>query len=324
MREPRVALACLLSVAALVGACAPAPATRAADRPLMGAALPGGDPSADLLDQDTLTLRAPSIEQRTFLSAALGRAMPYVTYLPPGYDDTTDRYPVLYMLHGMGGNYEEWRRLGLLDTADRLIRTGQLAPLIIVLPQGDQGYWVDHANGGERWGTYTARDLVAEVDARYRTVARRAARAIGGLSMGAHGALQLALNNPGTFAAVGAHSLVLRRFGSAPRYFGDPADYAKRDPMTIVRTKPDLARSLSLWIDIGDRDPWSPIARQFNAQLEELRIAHDWRLVPGDHSNDYWRSNLSDYLRFYGRALGMSRPLTGATAPLTGTALGAP
>ena len=307
----RVAIAALLALA-LVVSCVPGPAraTSLARVPTVSLALPvpvvslaGGDPFADTLNADSLALRAPTVEHQRFRSAALERSMPYYAYLPPSYGRTDQRYPVLYMLHGMGGSREEWRSLGLLDAADRLIRTGQIEPLIIVLPQGDKAYWMDHANDGEQWGAYTARDLVAEVDARYRTVTERASRAIGGLSMGAHGALQLALNYPDTFGVVGAHSLVLRRFGSAPKYFGGPNEYAKRDPMTMVRAKPDLARSLSLWIDIGDQDPWTPLAKQFNTELDELKIAHQWRLAQGDHSSAYWQASLGDYLRYYDTAL---------------------
>ncbi|TMC35023.1 MAG: hypothetical protein E6J24_04710, partial [Chloroflexi bacterium] len=100
--------------------------------------------------------------------------------------------------------------------------SGDIRPLIIVLPQGDKAYWVDHAlpTDQEAWGRYMAKDVVADVDARYRTVADLAHRAIGGVSMGAHGAVQLALNYPDTFSIVGAHSLVLRRFDTAPWYFG--------------------------------------------------------------------------------------------------------
>ncbi len=257
----------------------------------------------------------PVVQSRAFESAALHRAMPYLVYLPPGYGASERRYPVLYMLHGMSGTNEEWRTYGIFDVADRMIRGGEIAPLLIVLPQGDQAYWVDHAGGGEAWGRYAARDVVAEIDSHFRTLADRADRAIGGVSMGAHGAVQLALNYPKTFAAVGAHSLVLRRFGSAPAYFGDAAEYAKRDPMGLVYAKADAARSFALWIDIGDRDPWTGLASQFERELRSLRIDHQWHEWPGDHSGTYWSAHLRDYLRFYDAALatGSPRSLPSAT-----------
>lgn len=304
-----------LALAALLGACAPVPARTAALPPALVAPAATSD---DLLQADRPLAAVSSVERHTFASTALGRTMPYYAYLPPGYEESGRRYPVLYMLHGMGGSYEEWRSFGIFDAADRMIRSGEIEPVVIVLPQGDRAYWVDHANGGQAWGRYTASDLVKEIDGRYRTLTAASARAIGGLSMGAHGALQLALNYPGTFGVVGAHSLVLRRPDTAPAYFGGPADYAKRDPMSLVKVKPDLARSVALWIDIGEQDPWSPLARQFNAVLDGLQIRHEWRIGPGDHSAVYWSGNLPRYLRFYDGALhrgrGGSPTLTSALA----------
>jgi enterochelin esterase family protein len=197
------------------------------------------------------------VEVASFYSATLQRAMPYRVYLPPGYAESTRRYASLYLLHGMGGSNREWQDLGVASVADRLIAAGQIAPLIIVMPEGARSYWVDQASGGEQWGRYTAVDLVREIDATYRTLTRARSRAIGGLSMGAHGALQLALNYPGEFGAVGAHSLVLRRFDSIPSYFGNAAEFAQRDPMQIVSTRGSGSCPFALWIDIGRADPES-------------------------------------------------------------------
>jgi putative tributyrin esterase len=243
------------------------------------------------------------VEERTFRSAALGRAMPYLIYLPPGYDsDSAARYPVVYMLHGMGGSQTQWVDYGLLEAADRLMRSGEIPSFAIVLPRGEQAYWVDHANGGPRWGTYVARDLVAEVDGRFRTLAERHWRALGGLSMGAHGALQLSINHPDTFRIVGAHSLVLRGYDVAPPYFGDAASFAARDPVQLCRAYPEIAKSLVLRIDIGQQDSWASAARAFHRQLEQAGIAHAWYEPPGGHTAEYWRSQIPDYLRFYGGA----------------------
>jgi S-formylglutathione hydrolase FrmB len=248
------------------------------------------------------------VETHTFWSASLARPMPYQIYLPPGYADSTRRYPVVYLLHGMAGSDRQWQDLGIATVADRLIATGTIAPLIIVMPEGGNAYWVDHATDGQRWGSYTAVDVVNDVDATYRTIARQRSRAIGGLSMGAHGALQLALNNPGVFTAVGAHSLVLRRFNNAPAYFGTAADFAKRDPVQIVKSVGAAGCSFSLWIDIGEADPWVANAEQFNAQLADLGVKHQWHLWAGDHSDAYWSAHLDDYLRFYDASLSSRVP----------------
>jgi S-formylglutathione hydrolase FrmB len=247
---------------------------------------------------------AGRVEVHTFHSPALDRTMPYEIYLPPGYDTApAHRYPTLYLLHGLGGTDEQWLQLGIETEADKLIHSSAIAPLVIVMPEGEDAYWVDQAGGGPQWGAYVATDLVKHIDATYRVIRDERSRAIGGLSMGAHGALQLTLNYPHVFDTVGSHSLVLRRFGSAPAYFGSPSEFAQRDPMVLVRTKTALARSLTLWIDIGSDDVWEPLAMQFHTELDGLGIAHQWHLWPGDHSATYWTAHLDDYLGFYDAAL---------------------
>ncbi len=248
------------------------------------------------------------VETRTFWSASLGRTMPYNIYLPPGYASGSREYATVYLLHGMSGSDRQWEDLGIARAADRLIAAGQIAPLIIVMPEGESAYWVDHATDGQKWGRYTAVDVVNDVDANFRSIARQRSRAIGGLSMGAHGALQLALNYPGEFTAVGAHSLVLRRFGSAPSYFGTAADFATRDPMQIVKRTGPGGCSFALWIDIGAGDPWASVATQFDTELTDLGIKHQWHLWAGDHSAAYWSAHLDDYLRFYDASLSSRVP----------------
>ena len=265
-------------------------------------------PSASALA--TALLGPGRIEDGTFRSSALGRAMAFTIYLPPGYDtDQAARYPALYMLHGGSGLRSEWIDYGLLRAADRLMRDRAIAPFLIVLPQGDQEYWVDHVvdprvgANGEKWGTYTAREVVPEIDRRYRTLARADARAIGGLSMGGHAAIQLALNFPGTWSVIGSHSPSIRPYGEAPTYLGRDAEFAARDPLSLIRAKPDVARGLTWWIDSGTVDPWHAQARAIEEQLTALGIPHEWHAYPGDHSLAYWSAHVEDYLRYHGAAL---------------------
>jgi enterochelin esterase-like enzyme len=249
-----------------------------------------------------------------FYTPSLTREMPFFVYLPPGYDlDPSARFPVLYMLHGMGGSNWEWQGLGLFGAADELIAAGEIDPLVIVLPQGDQAYWFDHADGNA-YGAYVATDVVAEIDRRYRTVPSREARAVGGLSMGSMGALQLAINYPAVFGAVGAHGLTLRDYTSmaehlgeelAPRWLGDEARYAAFDPSRLYRQRANVARELDIWLDVGANDAlWRPSATAFHEQLLRDGIAHGWHVLPGDHDpGQYQRAHTREYLRFYGSAL---------------------
>ncbi len=250
------------------------------------------------------------VEKSTFRSNALNRTMQFWIYLPGGYDaNTSARYPTVYLLHGGGGDIGEWASYGVFDTADRLMANGTIPPFIIVLPEGDQEYWVDHVidkrtgANGEKWGTYTAKEVVPTIDARYRTLQSAFARAIGGLSMGGHGAMQLPLNFPGIWGAIGAHSPSLRPEGDAPTYLGFGADFAARDPLLLIRAKPDLARQYTWWIDAGDTDPWRVQSAAVHDALTQLGIANTWSPNIGGHELAYWAAHMEDYLRFYARAL---------------------
>jgi enterochelin esterase-like enzyme len=240
---------------------------------------------------------------RSFYSTALGRTMPYRIYLPPSYDGaekTGQRFPVIYLLHGLSGRYDEWSGYGVEEVANQLYTDGKLADVIIVMPQGGLGYWMNQ-DGGTLWADYVARDLVAHVDATYRTLPRREARAIGGLSMGGHGALQLALNYPEVFGVAGAHSPSLRGADSAPAYFGGEAGFARRDPISLVRQS-QVANPPLIWIDVGQDDFWRSAAETLHQALLERGWAHEWRVYAGEHDGWYWGDHLWEYLPFYNAA----------------------
>jgi enterochelin esterase family protein len=102
-------------------------------------------------------------------SRSVGRELPSCVYLPPDDGHAGRRYPVLYMLHGAGGSLEEWPAYGLVDAVDRLIVAHEIRPMIVVMPQGDTGYWVNHVDG-PRWGDYAAYDVVPAIDATFDTL----------------------------------------------------------------------------------------------------------------------------------------------------------
>ncbi len=255
------------------------------------AAAPGAEP-------------AGRAESRTFFSTALGRQMPYLIYLPPGYDGSDTRYPVLYLLHGLGGSYTEWYSYGVFDSAERLIQAATIPPVIIALPEGERGYWVDHADGGPAGGTYVARDFVQEIDGRYRTLADGAHRAIGGMSMGGYGALELAMLYPGEFRIVGAEAPTLHGYGDAPEYFGDFAYFRAHDPSTLVAEDPDSARALTISLEVGTSDAWLPVVTAFHQELLELGVQHEWNVYSGGHTSESWAEHVDDDLHFYSAALG--------------------
>jgi enterochelin esterase-like enzyme len=239
----------------------------------------------------------------SFQSAVLDRATPYRVYLPLEYgkpEASGKRYPVIYLLHGKSGRYDEWSGYGVEEVANELWVSGKLGPVIMVAPQGGLGYWMNQ-EGGVAWSDYVARDLVPHVDATYRTVAKREGRAIGGLSMGAHGAIQIAMNFPELFGTVGVHSPSIHGQESAPAYFGKGASFAGHDPISLVKESRVQAPP-SIWIDAGMMDVWKAGAEQLHQALVAKGWAHEWHLYDGEHDGWYWGDHIWEYLPFYGQA----------------------
>jgi enterochelin esterase-like enzyme len=139
---------------------------------------------------------------------------PLVVYLPPGYDHTKARFPVLYFLHGFTGSAKGWLNVGpfaptVPERLDALIAAGQAPPFIGAFPDGwtslGGSQWSNSAGLG-RYADYVVRDVVAEVDQHYRTVAAPRARGLIGKSSGGYGALQIGTTHPDVFGHVGCHS----------------------------------------------------------------------------------------------------------------------
>ena len=244
-----------------------------------------------------------SFRESTFHSAALDRQMSYYMYLPPDVDPSgARRYPVLYMLHGGSGSKDEWPAYGLIDAVDRLIAAGEIKPIIVVLPQGDSGYWVNQANNGPHWGDYVAQDVVMTVDRAAPTLADRDHRAVAGLSMGGAGALQLAFNHPDVFRVVGAHSPSLHLDDGTFPILGSGAAFAAREPLMLAAEAEGIDQ-LDIWIDAGDQDPWLERDEMLHQALVERGIVHQWSVLTGGHEGPYWQRNLETYLKAYDAAL---------------------
>lgn len=259
-------------------------------------------PGTDIITSPWLDPIEGTIRERWFYSPELDRDMPYYIYLPPDYGSATRRYPVLYMLHGLGGHREEWIVYGLINVVDREIRTGSILPMIVVLPQGDKGYWVNHSGDGPLWGEYLTRDLVGMIDTTYRTLRSPNSRGIGGLSMGGFGALHHAFLHPELFGVVGAHSASLRAYDGTLPYLGFGEDYAKKDPVELAKTAANL-QSLRIWVDVGRGDEWYDRSVVLSGLLRERGVDHIFQVFQGKHDYEYWTEHALDYIRFYGHAL---------------------
>ncbi len=253
----------------------------------------------------------PRIVDETFQSEALGRQMKYRVLLPAGYDQAPRRYATLYLLHGLSGDFTDW------ETRSRLIDHVRGLPLMVVMPDGQDAWYTNSASEPrDRFEDYIVRDLLRDVDAKFRTVQARYMRAIAGLSMGGYGALKLGLKYPGTFQFVGSFSGALKvaadpEFGKPTgpnanakffeqmqRIFG-PAGSKTRleNDVYLLAAKADPARMPFFYVDCGTEDGLLQANREFVALLTKQKIAYEYRERPGAHSWAYWDHQLPEMLR---------------------------
>ncbi len=206
----------------------------------------------------------------------------FLVYTPPCYDQKTDeRYPVLYLLHGQTYIDDEWVRLGAPAAADTLIHNGTAIPFMMVFP--DDRYW--NLPPGAGFGKRLINDLIPYIDSHFRTLTDRQYRALGGLSRGGGWTVELGLQHYDMFGALGMNS---------PAIFVEDSAYVKK----WVASVPADAWP-RLWIDAGDRDRELSSIKQFENLLSSYNVPHEWRNYTGDHSEDYWRLHVAEYLQWY-------------------------
>jgi acetyl esterase/lipase len=237
----------------------------------------------------------PLATYQTFQSAAAGGPVGYALYLPPDYErETTRRYPIIYWLHGRGGDPR--RGATFVKMLDEAIKQGIAPPAIAVLVTGGpNSMYVDAKDGSWPVETVIIRELIPHVDATYRTIASREARAIEGQSMGGFGAARIGFGYPDLFGTVslsaGAY-IEPARLAEGPRfhsiYGGDRAYLEETNPWNVVRRNATQIRGRTLVrVFVGDQDRLLENNRRYHALLDELGIAHEFTVVPGaEHSYD--------------------------------------
>ncbi|HEX3050668.1 MAG TPA: alpha/beta hydrolase-fold protein [Aggregatilineaceae bacterium] len=248
------------------------------------------------------TADAGTVITRTMQSEAIGQEKAYNVYLPPNWCKLDD-LPLLVMLHGVDGDYTDWVDEGRIDeAADALIQAGEIEPLIILMPDGDDSFYINGEYGD--YETYIVSELVGLVDQEFPTAGTRETRFIGGLSMGGYGALYLGMRHPDLFSAIGAHSPAIFRpnQNEVSQYlYGVNAErYEDFDIVSLIERDgwPDGIR---VFTDVGNEDGLLGAFFRLNDVLfTRVNVAdyqvHIW---PGTHDWAYWSAHAGDYLRFY-------------------------
>ena len=231
---------------------------------------------------------------RTFHSQLVASDVSYLIYLPPDYEtNPTRRYPVVYWLHGYGGN----QRAGavFVNPLDAAIRAGKAPPMIAVLVNGlAASFYCDSLDGSRPVDSVIVKELIPHVDGTYRTLAGRENRAVEGFSMGGYGAAHLGFKHPGLFGIVSIFSGALtdsvewgelhepqggrrKMMLAAPKAYFDATDLA-----TVIRHNLDAIRGRQkIRMAVGSEDSLRPNNQAMHEFLTSLKIEHDWEIVVG-------------------------------------------
>lgn len=268
--------------------------------------LPSDSPPKNPQAEQTPTVVANtqlSYKIETYNSRVMGKGRTYGVVLPPDYEfSPTQRYPVVFLLHGGHGTPKDWlekEKGAAVATLQKLYAEGKFPPSIIITPDGNDKrgtspYWdpqyIDGPNG--KVVTAVGDELVKVVQSRYRTLPSPDSWAIGGLSSGGWGALNVGLHNSDRFSILFSHS----------GYFQDKSGL-HNSPIYLVRKLSFSERQrLRIYLDAGKQDTFALSQdRQFRQVLNQLKIKNVVREFPGEHSWRYWREHLADSLTFVGQ-----------------------
>ncbi|MFL5936881.1 MAG: alpha/beta hydrolase [Gaiellaceae bacterium] len=200
---------------------------------------------------------------------------------------------LLVLLHGRGSSPDSNLRQPFFDELHTL---GRRAPVVLLADGGDHSYWHDRRDGA--WGSSLVREAIPA--ALRRTHADDHRVAIGGISMGGFGALDIARLWPRRFCAVGAHSaaLWLRGGDTAAGAFDDAEDFARHDVLAAARST--RIYDVPVWIDVGRDDPFAQADAALARTLSEHGTRVSYQLHGGGHGG--WTDRMPQYLRFYSRA----------------------
>lgn len=232
--------------------------------------------------------------------------MKYRILLPGDYFHSDRHYPVLYLLHGWHGDFQNW------STLTNLIEYAKDLPLIIVMPDAGDSWYVNSASAPQdKFETYIVRDLINEVDQHWRTLRSSHRRAIAGLSMGGYGAIKFAAKFPDTFTFAGSISgafnapaveLAETRADLRPsleKVFGAASSNTRTEnDVYKLLERANTAQLPYFYIDCGSGDvTFIASNRSLAGVLSQRKIPYEYHELPGSHSWLYWDQRLPALLK---------------------------
>jgi len=244
-----------------------------------------------------------------YASPTLGQGMVYTVYTPPCYDPSANPYPVIYLMHGSNDDDNQWIRLGLTDLLDERISSGEIPPLVVVMPFGNV---IANRNQFDTfsWNHIFLNELMPDAESLYNISTEAETRIIGGISRGGFWAYQIAFSNPRMFSAVGGHSAFFDLYHADPTF----------NPLDLALSSPGI-ENMRLWLDRGADDFADEGLDIMSERLTQRGVDFTYTVYPvGEHNNDYWSSHIEEYLDFYvADWLQQTEPITPTQASIFAT-----
>jgi S-formylglutathione hydrolase FrmB len=265
-------------------------------------------------------------------SRILKRVVRFCVFIPSGYDAGVSqkpprRYPVLYFLHGLGDNEQTLFNSGGWTLLDDLRNQHKMGDFLIVAPEGRRGFYINSADGSERYSDFFFQEFMPRIESKYRVREGLAGRAISGISMGGYGALRFAFARPDLFSAVSAQSAALITetpqqldaasntgfplLGVLSPVFGKPIDvrhWSENNPFVLAKRNVVGLRRVSIYFNCGQQDNYrfEKGAAELHDELYKERVKHEYHAYPGDHSITYFLSHFAEVMEFHSKAFGLS------------------
>ena len=256
---------------------------------------------------------AGEMRREVLASVALGRDLPYLVYIPDGYDQGSQYYPVLYLLHGAGDNETSWADKGLVrEKADQLIESGVIPPTLIVMPGCPACWWID----GPRDKAETAfwSELVPTIEKRFRAIEKRQGRLLAGLSAGGYGVVRFVMRYPDRIAAAAAFSPAVYAetppaasgarshpaFVDADGKFSQSAWEARNYP-ALLDGYFNQPHRVPLFLASGDNDRLGAAfesALLFKRMTARQPTLMELRIVDGGHNWAVWAAVIDEAMRY--------------------------
>lgn len=255
------------------------------------------------------------IQSYQLKSSLMGRDMSYRVIFPTVYSNngnSSHRYAVLYLLHGLFGHFDNW------TDKTKLADYSEPYDIIIVTPEGADGWYSDSATvANDRYESYIVQELIPEIDRKFRTIANRNNRFIAGLSMGGYGAIKFGLKYPDKFSLVGSFSGALdaplrgqdnkNLRPSIVSVFGPEGSKTRMDNDIYRMVREASAETTKgypyIYFACGTEDFLFQPNREFDALLLEKKVPHEYRELPGVHAWDFWDAQVQEFLRVAGKRL---------------------